>query len=695
MTPSRVQDHTQHNETSPQAGQPTKTGASYQLILERVELLDEGANLWFSCRVPASYDGRVTFHLIHGRFKRQSAYVALMQDDITADGRYRYMLLKTWLPPFVVDARLRVHIEGQGRPLKLRCVVDRPVFEAAINRELPHKEPPCINAQDDMSHHERMCKRRAQSFEAVVPADTDPLISIVTPVYRPPVTYLSEMLESVFAQTYPKFELILVNVSGDWAEGDELLGRYNDERLSIIEAPNCSISENTNVGIEAAQGDYIAFVDHDDFIERDTLERYVELIREHPQTDLLFCNEDIYGEIDGELRFFGPKYKPGFNIDLLMTHNYICHMLMVSRFVIDQTERTGAEMTGAQDYDVTFKAAECAREIRCVHDMLYHWREHAQSTATNRDSKPYALEAGRLAVQAHLDRTGVSAMVGEGAFPFSYRVHYEAYETAPQVSCIIAELQNPEQLAKLIKTVRASVTADQSASLEFVVATQRFRQTAQFKAVAQSADARFVVCERGASHSQCVNQAVQAATGDFCILLDAACSGFADGWIEELTGPFRRAEVGLCAPMLLDREGLILAHGAILRTDGSLGFAERGLSPDNRGYMTMPLHTRDCMVVLERGMCFRRSDFIEIGGFYEGLDKLSFASFCLSLIERGQLVLTVPYAPLRCAQDCSSVFSAEERELLCKFWPQVRLGDIYLDKELDPTSDHFCLRKES
>ncbi|MCH3942872.1 MAG: glycosyltransferase [Atopobiaceae bacterium] len=163
----------------------------------------------------------------------------------------------------------------------------------------------------------------------------------------------------------------------------------------MIVAENKDISSNTNVGIAAARGDYVAFVDHDDFVEPDALFRYVEAINAHPECDLLFCDEDYWGEVDGRELFFAPKFKPGWNPDLLYTYNYVCHMLCVSRRALELTERSDAEVAAAQDYDLTFKAASVAREIVHVPRMLYHWRDHAASTARHRESKPYALVAGR------------------------------------------------------------------------------------------------------------------------------------------------------------------------------------------------------------------------------------------------------------------------------------------------------------
>ena len=134
------------------------------------------------------------------------------------------------------------------------------------------------------------------------------------------------------------------------------------------------------------------FIDHDDVIEPDALYWYAHEIRQHPQVDLLYCDEDKLQ--DG--RYVWPVFKPAFNKDLLYSYNYVTHMLMVSRHALKRVDLSEADVSGAQDYDLTLKCVEVARDIRNVSHMLYHWREHPGSTSANAQSKPYAVEAGSL-----------------------------------------------------------------------------------------------------------------------------------------------------------------------------------------------------------------------------------------------------------------------------------------------------------
>ena len=260
-----------------------------------------------------------------------------------------------------------------------------------------------------------------------------PLISVVTVVFRPPVEYLRSLVNSLIAQSYEHFEVVFVNVSGNDQEAravNEFLGNIQDSRFRVIDAENKSIAENTNIGIHETKGEYIAFIDHDDVIEPDAFYRYVSVLHDKPKADVLYCDEDL---LDNG-KYIWPVFKPNFNPDLLYSYNYVTHMLMVSRHVLNQVELSPANVSGAQDYDLTLKCCEKAREVSNVPYMLYHWRMHQNSTSTNPDSKPYAETAGQLALERHYERIGIKAEVSESELPFRYRTRYLAVKQPKLIS---------------------------------------------------------------------------------------------------------------------------------------------------------------------------------------------------------------------------------------------------------------------
>lgn len=256
--------------------------------------------------------------------------------------------------------------------------------------------------------------------------------SIVVPAYRTPEKYLREMIGSVCGQSYDRWELIIA----DATEGAEVQSvveevRRRDSRVRYIRlTENAGISENTNAGILQAENRYIGLLDHDDFLEKNALFEMAAVIeqakKDGRQLKLLYSDED---KCDGEGSvFYEPNFKEDFNLDLLLTNNYICHFMVMEAGLMQELLLRGA-YNGAQDFDLALRAADrlFGREdcIAHVPKILYHWRCHTLSTAENPRSKLYAYEAGRRAVQDFLDRRSWRASACDTPHLGFYAVKYE------------------------------------------------------------------------------------------------------------------------------------------------------------------------------------------------------------------------------------------------------------------------------
>lgn len=266
------------------------------------------------------------------------------------------------------------------------------------------------------------------------------LFSIVTPAYETKDAYLREMIASVQAQSYSNWELIIID-AGESDEVERTVRRIiletGDLRIRYSRLPgNRGIAENTNAGIALAKGDYVALLDHDDFITCDALYYMAQSVRQGRQENLLpallYSDEDKYDEEAGI--FVSPHEKQEFNLDLIMSNNYICHFLMVETKLMKSLFLRG-EYDGAQDYDLVLRVVdslwpdgallpETAR-IRHIPRVLYHWRSHRDSTALNTGSKTYAYEAGRRALMDFCKKRGFRAQVEHSLHLGFYNVCYE------------------------------------------------------------------------------------------------------------------------------------------------------------------------------------------------------------------------------------------------------------------------------
>ena len=241
------------------------------------------------------------------------------------------------------------------------------------------------------------------------------MFSIVAPLYRTPEKYLEQLVKSVQEQTYGKWELCLSDGSGQSSPLEGYLNQLEqrEHRVKVIrhDTPQ-KISENTNAAIQKATGDFIVFADHDDLLAPDALYECANALRQHPKTELIYSDEDKVS-MNGK-RYFEPHFKSDYNPDLLCSMNYFCHLVVVKRSLMERTGLLNGEFDGAQDYDFVLRCTEHTQNIYHIPKVLYHWRAHENSTAENPESKQYAFEAGRRAVEAHYLRRNLPAVVEQG-----------------------------------------------------------------------------------------------------------------------------------------------------------------------------------------------------------------------------------------------------------------------------------------
>lgn len=240
--------------------------------------------------------------------------------------------------------------------------------------------------------------------------------SVVVPAYHTPERYYREMIESVLAQTYPHWQLVI----GDAGEGEELerlASAYGDERICYRRlSGNRGIADNTNETLQWVQGEYTALLDHDDVLTPDALYEMALAVEQGElggtRPGMLYSDEDKCDE--NGLTFYEPNIKPDFNLDLLLTNNYICHLLAMETKLMRQLGFRAA-YEGAQDHDLALRAAAGLWRVpgAIVHipRVLYHWRCHSASTAANPESKLYAYEAGVKASQDFVYSQGWKAKV--------------------------------------------------------------------------------------------------------------------------------------------------------------------------------------------------------------------------------------------------------------------------------------------
>ena len=309
--------------------------------------------------------------------------------------------------------------------------------------------------RDGWHHRADIPLRRELKAQRAESTEGKPLISVVVPLYNTPPAFLRQMAESVLGQSYKKLELVLVDAS-DEAHGD--VGAYcrslADERVTYIRAEkNEGISGNTNLGLAAAKGEYIALLDHDDTISLNALYEVAKAICEQG-ADLLYSDEIV---LDGQLKELREyHYKPDHSPDTLRGCNYITHFLVFSRELLEKAGGgEDSRYDGAQDFDLILRLSEKAQKIVHNPKVLNFWRSHALSTASDISAKPYALAAGANAINAHLERVGIPGRAEPiPGGPGSYRVRY-ALTGSPLISVMIPNKDHVEDLSRCLESLYA------------------------------------------------------------------------------------------------------------------------------------------------------------------------------------------------------------------------------------------------
>lgn len=504
------------------------------------------------------------------------------------------------------------------------------------------------DALTDPHYEEWLRNNRPTPFELDRQRATEfpitPVFSIVVPLFNTPLSFFTDLLESVMSQTYGAWELLLVNASPENAElsSKALAATKDDSRIRLITLDsNKGISLNTNAGIAEAQGDFICFLDHDDLLEPHALFEYAKAINERPDTDLIYCDEDKL--IDG--KHIHPYFKPDFSIDLLRNNNYMCHFLAVRKTLLDLFPPNTAEFDGAQDHNLILNASEHARHIHHVSRILYHWRICETSTAGNAADKPYATIAGIKAVQAHLQRLGISASVESTSRPFTYRVTYDVPEDNPLVSILIPNKDHIDYLKKCIDSIVEKSTYE---NVEIVIiennSTKRetFEYYEELTSSSQPVPIRIITWDKPFNYSAIINFGVKKAHGDYLLLLNNDTSVITPNWVEILLGIASRQEVGMVGVKLLYPDDTIQHAGVCF--DGQRAEHQFvNLPRRGTGYFCLADAPRNLSAVTAACAMTRRDVFEKVGGFDETFAvAYNDVDYCLSLREVGYLVVYTP-----------------------------------------------------
>lgn len=452
--------------------------------------------------------------------------------------------------------------------------------------------------------------RRSDAEREIARFKSTPLISIVTPVYNVEERWLRAFVQSVRDQWYVNWELCIADDKSPDARVrtvlDELAGQ--DKRIKVTyREENGGISDATNSALELTTGDFVGFMDNDDELAPQALFEVVKALNEDSTIDFIYTDED---KIDEAGRRFDPFFKPGFSRQLLWSHNYITHFVVVSRSLLDQVGYLDAVYNGSQDYDFVLRATAKAHRVHHIPQILYHWRTIETSVAGDPRSKLYAYEAGRKALEDNIWSCGIrGAKVEMLPNLGTYHVRYPIDETE-----------------KVLIVVASGSGVDPEA----------LRRTTAYSNV------DILVMDDVSD----ILRAARESDSDFIVLLDGVHPQNPD-WLDEMLGFMCRSDVGIVGGKVIDLQQRICNAGVTLNAlrHGIL-FEGAGEWDGDVGYYFRSALPRDIFAVTEDCMCIRTNDFEILHGWDSAFCKgLRGIDMCMRLYGlTGKTALWQPYS---------------------------------------------------
>lgn len=534
--------------------------------------------------------------------------------------------------------------------------------------------------------------------------DYNPKFSIVIPLYDTKISFLRELLDSFENQIYKNWELCLADGTGEGSPLETIVREYMDKDNRIkyeILADNKGISENTNAAIRMATGDFIVLADHDDVVPVHALFECAKALNKDKSIDVIYSDEDKL-DMDGK-KYFDPHFKSDFNIDLLCSMNYICHLFVVKKTIIDEVGMLRSEFDGAQDHDFILRCCEVAKNIKHIPKILYHWRCHMDSTAANPESKMYAFEAGKNAVTEHYKRIGVPAHAEHGQFYGIYKTVYEWKET-PLISIVIPTKDHIDDLQKCIDSIEEKSTYR---NFEFVIVENNSTEQETFdyyKSIENRDNVQVLYYKGDFNFSKINNFGVEHANGEYILLLNNDTEIINPDCLKEMLDYCMREDVGIVGARLYYPDDTIQHAGVVLGFGGMAGHTFIGCSRYDNGYFSRIICAQDYSAVTAACMMTKKSIYEEVGGLTEEF-KVAFndIDFCMKVREKGYLIVYNPAVELyhyesksRGLEDTPEKverFNSEVNRFLDRWDKELKAGDPYYNVNLSLNRSDFGLKE--
>ena len=478
----------------------------------------------------------------------------------------------------------------------------------------------------------------------------NPLFSVVVPVYNVADTMLRECIESILAQTYKNYEIILVDDASTQESVRTTLRRYEGKPgiTVIYRKENGHISRATNDGIKAAKGEFVALCDCDDLYAPNALYEMAKKLNEDSTLDFIYSDEDKINE-NGTVRR-DPFFKPDWSPETFMSYMYTCHLAVYRRTLLEEVSGLRPGFEGSQDYDLVLRVMEKTNRIGHVPKILYHWRMRKESTANAMTAKPYILETTKKAKEEALSRRGLTGELTLLPEIGQYRVTYIPKDH-PLVSIVIPSKDNPKVLAVCLNSILKNTSYE---NYEIVVVDNGSEESNKNKIeqlilkLGKAKKITYVYEPMEFNFSRMCNIGAKKAEGEFLLFLNddieiskavkqnPSLTASVDQWLSILTGQAQVSYTGAVGCKLYYPNGIRFQHAGVLNLQIGPGHCLYGEKDDLNYYYGRNLLDYNFCAVTGACLMVERTKFDRAGGFDEELPvAYNDVALCFRLVELG------------------------------------------------------------
>jgi GT2 family glycosyltransferase len=527
---------------------------------------------------------------------------------------------------------------------------------------------------------------------------------IITPVYNVPLSFFIRTAQSVTQQSYPHWRWYIADASPNEDLRDYLAClAAQDERIVLIRlAENGGISANSNAALQRAFREavceYVVLLDHDDELAREALYTVAKFIQEKPDADFIYSDEDKINEIDHR---HNPLFKPDWSPEMLLCVNYLCHISVIRRSLVERVGGFDPKKDGAQDWDLFLRISELTDRIYHIPKVLYHWRVWSHSTAHTIEAKPYVATAHLAAVREHLLRTGIRNP--QVYFDPEHPIH-KIYplvtwkQSRPRrIVIIIPSRDHAEMLLNCLTTLFGK-TCYPDYRVLLVDTGSVEKETSALYGYYQAKEPRFQVisytepsfnfgkaCNLGARH---------APEADLLLFLNNDVEILDGLWLERMAQWYERKDVGIVGAQLLYPDGRIQHAGVCLGGGGLAGHLFFGLPQHASVFFGTPDWYRNLLAVTGACLMISREAFDKVGGFDERYQlNYSDVALCLKVHQAGYRIVYTPHVRLIHHESVTHGQRIPRSDFLLanqEFQPWIQQGDPYYNPNLSyGRPDHY------